>query len=66
MADFKVPIHLEICVKDIEEDDLWQYIDDFIMGLSQVFSSDDPADDHFRIIEALPQYIQIREIEYED
>lgn len=66
MADFRVPIKLEICIKDIDADELWQYIDDFIMGLSQVFSSDDPNDDHFRIVEAMPQYTQIRETEYED
>ena len=66
MADFRVPIKLEICIKDVDVDELWQYIDDFIMGLSQVFSSDDPNDDHFRIVEAMPHYTQIRETEYED
>lgn len=66
MADFLIPIKLEICVRDVDEDELWQYIDDFTMGLSQTFMSDDSDDDHFRIVEASPQYTQIRETEYED
>lgn len=66
MADFLVPIKLEICIKDISEDDLQCYIDDFIIGLNQMFMSDDPTDDHFRIMEATPRYSQIKETEYVD
>jgi hypothetical protein len=66
MADFLVPIKLEICIKDISEDNLQRYIDDFIIGLNQMFMSDDPNDDHFRIMEATPRYSQIKETEYVD
>ncbi len=66
MADFLIPMKLEICIKDIDEDELYRYIDDFRMGLTQMFMSDDPDDDHFRIMEVTPRYSQIKETEYVD
>ena len=49
MAEFIVPIHLKLRLKDIDEDELEQYISDFQFGLSELFSSSDPDDDHFEI-----------------
>ena len=49
MVEFVVPIHLKLRLKDIDEDELEQYISDFQFGLSELFSSSDPDDDHFEI-----------------
>ena len=49
MAEFIVPIKLKVRIQDIDEDELEQYISDFQFGLSELFSSSDPEDDHFEI-----------------
>lgn len=49
MAEFIVPIQLKLRLKDINEDELEQYISDFQFGLSELFSSSDVEDDHFEI-----------------
>lgn len=41
MVDFIVPIQLKIHIKDIDDDELEQYISNFQLGLSEVFSSSD-------------------------
>lgn len=49
MAEFIVPVKIKIRIKDIDEDELEQYISDFQFGLSELFSSSDADDDHFEI-----------------
>lgn len=62
MAEFIVPIHLKLRLKDIDEDELEQYISDFQFGLSELFSSSDPDDDHFEIDTCDVEWRRIQEV----
>ena len=62
MAEFIVPIHLKLRLKDIDEDELEQYISDFQFGLSELFSSSDPDDDHFEIDTCDVNWQRIQEV----
>ena len=62
MAEFIVPIHLKLRLKDIDEDELEQYISDFQFGLSELFSSSDPDDYHFEIDTCDVEWHRIQEV----
>lgn len=62
MADFIVPIQLKICIQDIGEDELEQYISDFQFGLSEAFYSSDPNDDHFAIEQCNIEWGEIKKV----
>lgn len=66
MVEFTVPIQLKVRIKDIEEDELEQYISDFQFGLSEAFSSSDINDDHFEIIACNIDWLRILKEEYYD
>ena len=62
MAEFIVPIRLKVRIQDIDEDALEQYISDFQFGLSELFSSSDPEDDHFEIDTCDVEWHRIQEV----
>lgn len=62
MAEFIVPIRLKLRLKDIDEDELEQYISDFQFGLSELFSSSDADDDHFEIDTCDIEWHRIQEV----
>lgn len=62
MAEFIIPINLKLRLKDIDEDELEQYISDFQYGLSELFSSSDSDDDHFEIDECSINWNKIQEV----
>lgn len=62
MAEFIIPINLKLRLKDIDEDELDQYISDFQYGLNELFSSSDPDDDHFEIDECNINWHKIQEV----
>lgn len=66
MVEFTVSIQLKVRIKDIEEDELEQYIGDFQFGLSEAFSSSDIDDDHFEIVTCNIDWLRILKEEYYD
>ena len=67
MVDFIVPFNLTLRIKDIDEDELENYITDIQMALSSVFYSDDENDDHFEVKICTPDYARsYKEYDYED
>lgn len=61
MADFYVPMTVVLTIKDIDPDDLDQYIDDAIFGLTEAFYSSDAEDDHFEIYSNKVHWNEIQE-----
>ena len=61
MADFRVPFSLTLRIKDIDEDELEDYVCDFIAGLSMMLMSDDPDDDHFEVAHCSPDWRRVVE-----
>lgn len=59
MVDFVVPFNLVLRIKDIDEDELEDYINDIQMALSSVFYSDDENDDHFEVKMCHPDWNRI-------
>lgn len=59
MSDFIIPIQLKVRIKDIDDEELEQYISDFRLGLSEAFSSSDVDDDHFSIAECRIDWLRI-------
>ena len=59
MVDFVVPFNLVLRIKDIDEDELEDYISDIQMALSSVFYSDDENDDHFEVKMCHPDWNRI-------
>ena len=49
MANFYVPMTIVLEIKDIDPEELEQYITDAIVGLAEVFYSSDVDDDHFEL-----------------
>jgi hypothetical protein len=47
--DYIVKIALTLNIKDVHENEVEDYLNDFIIGLSAFVSSDDPEDDHYEI-----------------
>lgn len=62
MAEFIIPIHLKLRLKDIDQDELDQYISDFQFGLSELFSSSDSDDDYFEIDTCDVEWHRIQEV----
>lgn len=46
--DYKIALVLRVTAEN--ENEAAEYASDFIMGLSQYVSSDDPEDDHYEIV----------------
>ena len=66
-ADFVIPFHLVMRIKDIPEDELEDYVSDIQMALHEVFCSNDINDDHFEIEVCAPDYAKsYKEYVYED
>ena len=66
-ADFVIPFHLVMRVKDIPEDELEDYVNDIQMALHEVFYSSDMDDDHFEVKICAPDYARsYKECVYED
>lgn len=61
MANFIIPVQLKICIQNIDEDELEQYVNDFQFGLSEAFYSSDPDDDHFSIEQCDIKWSEIKE-----
>ena len=61
MADFYVPMTITVLIKDIDEDELEQYIDDANFALSEVFYSSDVDDDHFELYLSQIHWDKIKE-----
>jgi hypothetical protein len=47
--DYIVKIALTLNIKDVYENEVEDYLNDFIIGLNSFVSSDDPEDDHYEI-----------------
>ena len=66
-ADFVIPFHLVMRIKDIPEDELEDYVNDIQMALHHLFYSDDMDDDHFEVKICAPDYARsYKEYVYED
>ena len=66
-ADFVMPFHLVMRIKDIPEDELEDYVNDIQMALQEVFYSSDIDDDHFEVKICAPDYARsYKEYVYED
>ena len=57
-VDFTIPIDLVIRITDIDEDEIESYVNGIMMGIEQIFSSDDPEDDHYEVIRCNPQWMK--------
>ena len=62
MADYLVPMTIQILIKDINEDELEQRIDDANFALSEIFYSNDADDDHFELHSNNIHWDQIKEV----
>ena len=62
MADYLVPMTIQILIKDIDEDELEQRIDDANFALSEIFYSSDADDDHFELYSNNIHWDQIKEV----
>lgn len=60
MVEFVVPINLVVRIKDIDEDELENYITSLRLGLHDTFYSTDSEDDHFEIAMCEPEWNRIR------
>jgi len=58
-SEFLVPFVLTLRIKDIDDDELDNYISDFMAGLAMMLMSDDPDDDHFEVANCTPQWSKI-------
>lgn len=47
--NYTIKIALILNIKDVYEDEVEDYLNDFIIGLNAFVSSDDPEDDHYEI-----------------
>lgn len=66
-ADFVVPFHFVMRIKDIPEDELEDYISDIQMALHEVFYSSDVDDDHSEVKICVPDCARsYKEYVYED
>ena len=59
MAEFRVPINLVIRLKDIDEDEIENYVASIQLALHEVFSSSDPEDDHYEVAMCQPDWSRI-------
>lgn len=59
MVEFRVPINLVIRLKDIDEDEIENYIASIQLALHEVFSSSDPEDDHYEVAMCQPDWSRI-------
>lgn len=59
MVEFRVPINLVVRLKDIEEDEIENYVASIQLALHEVFSSSDPEDDHYEVAMCQPDWLRI-------
>lgn len=59
MVEFRVPINLVIKIKDIDEDELENYIASIQLAIQEAFYSTDPEDDHYEIAMCNPDWLRI-------
>lgn len=59
MVEFRVPINLVIRLKDIDEDEIENYVASIQFALHEVFSSSDPEDDHYEVAMCQPDWSRI-------
>lgn len=59
MVEFRVPINLVIRLKDIDEDEIENYVASIQLALHEVFSSSDPEDDHYEVTMCQPDWSRI-------
>ena len=59
MVEFRVPINLVIRLKDIDEDEIENYVASIQLALHEVFSSSDPEDDHYEVAMCQPDWCRI-------
>ncbi len=59
MVEFRVPINLVIRLKDIDEDEIENYVASIQLALYEVFSSSDPEDDHYEVAICQPDWLRI-------
>jgi len=59
MVEFRVPINLVIKIKDIDEDELENYIASIQLAIHEVFYSTDPEDDHYEVAMCNPDWLRI-------
>ena len=57
-VDFIIPVDLVIRITDIDEDEIESYVNGIMMGIEQIFSSDDPEDDHYEVVQCNPQWMK--------
>ena len=66
-ADFVIPFHFVVRIKDIPEDELESYVNDIQMALHEVFYSSNMDDDHFEVKICTLDYARsYKEYVYED
>ena len=56
MVNFIIPFNLVIKVKDIDEDEIENYMTDIMLAIDSVFYSSDEDDDHFEVMHCHPQW----------
>lgn len=59
MVEFRVPINLVIRIKDIDDDELENYIASIQVALHETFYSSDPEDDHYEIVVCNSDWLRI-------
>lgn len=64
-TDFLVPFSLTLRIKGIDEDELENYVSDFMAGLAMMLMSDDPDDDHFEVANCNPDWVKVKETYHE-
>ena len=57
-VDFTIPVDLVIRITDIDKYEIESYVNGIMMGIEQVFSSDDPEDDHYEVVQCNPQWMK--------
>lgn len=67
MVNFIIPFELVIKIKDIDEDEIENYMTDVMMAVDSAFYSSDMEDDHFEVMRCRPEWSRsYRESYYED
>lgn len=59
MVEFRVPINLVVRVKDIDEDELENYVAGIQLAINEAFYSTDPEDDHYEVAMCNPDWLRI-------
>lgn len=56
MVNFIIPFNLVIKVKNIDEDEIENYMTDIMLAIDSAFYSSDEDDDHFEVVRCCPEW----------